>query len=322
MGDLAETISLLLPITENNTSHSLTWWINYLQDLKDLEESEKKARIINAWQSLDQKERFVFTKLITGGFRIGVSQNLVTRAIAEAFDIDKSVIAHRLMGDWHPDRISFQKLILEERHQDDHSKPYPFYLAHPIEDHPKELGSIKQWQIEWKWDGIRGQIIIRGGEVYIWSRGEELVTDKFPELHAFKSLPDGTVLDGEIIPYADGQPLSFALLQTRIGRKVLSKKILQEAPISFIAYDLLEWKGSDIRESPQEVRRSLLEELHERFTTIPTFILSPLISADSWDHLAQLRKKSREMLAEGMMIKHKDAAYEVGRKRGSWWKWR
>ncbi len=322
VGDLAETLSLLLPLTEDSQDHTLTYWINYLIDLKDQDESVKKEKILNAWQVLNKDERFIFTKIITGSFRIGVSQNLVTQAVAKSFDMDKTEVAHRIMGDWNPSEISFEELILSKNQADDLSRPYPFYLAHPIEKDLNELGDVSDWQIEWKWDGIRGQLINRKGEIFIWSRGEELVTEKFPELEAMAlQLPQGIVLDGEIIAYRNGEPLSFALLQTRIGRKNITKKILTEAPVSFIAYDILEHEGKDIRTMPIHARRALLEKLVFN-TPLECLVISAPLVGENWEELAIIREDSRKMKAEGFMLKHKDSTYEVGRKRGNWWKWK
>lgn len=322
VGDLAETLSLLLPLTPESQDSSLAYWINYLMDLENLEEEEKKEKILFAWKVLSKEERFVFTKIITGGFRIGVSQNLVTQAVADAFGMEKTEVAHRIMGDWDPSSIDFQSLILSKNLSDDLSRPYPFYLAHALDKEFGDLGELTNWQVEWKWDGIRGQLIRRKGETYIWSRGEDLVTEKFPELTEMaKSLPEGTVLDGEILCYADERPLPFSLLQTRIGRKNVSKKYLKEAPVSFIAYDVLELKGKDIRNLPIKERRRLLEALsinisHQKFR------ISPLVKANSWEHLQEIHRDSRKIMAEGFMLKHQDSPYEVGRKRGNWWKWK
>jgi DNA ligase-1 len=322
VGDLAETLSLLLPLTPESQDSSLAYWIDYLSSLERLEQEEKKDKILQAWKVLSKEERFVFTKIITGGFRIGVSQNLVTQAIADAFGMEKTEVAHRIMGDWDPSSIDFQSLILSKNLSDDLSRPYPFYLAHALDKEFGDLGELTNWQVEWKWDGIRGQLIRRKGETYIWSRGEDLVTEKFPELTEMaKSLPEGTVLDGEILCYADERPLPFSLLQTRIGRKNVSKKYLKEAPVSFIAYDVLELKGKDIRNLPIKERRRLLEALsinisHQKFR------ISPLVKANSWEHLQEIHRDSRKIMAEGFMLKHQDSPYEVGRKRGNWWKWK
>ncbi|WP_291783892.1 ATP-dependent DNA ligase [Cecembia sp.] len=322
VGDLAETISLLLPLNKSVRDYSLNHWIRYLAAMENKDEKEKKESILNAWEVLDTNERFVFIKIITGGFRIGVSQNLVTQAVANAYGMEKTEVAHRIMGDWDPQTTDFESLILSENISDDLSRPYPFYLAHSLEKNFSELGNIKDWQVEWKWDGIRGQLIKRKGETFIWSRGEELMTEKFPELVDLGvNLPDGTVLDGEILAFGKDRPLPFSLLQTRIGRKNLSKKNLQEAPVSFIAYDCLEWEGMDIRNRPIKERRLRLEELE---VTIPSnsLRLSPLVTASSWQALEELHQQSRSMMAEGFMLKHRESPYEVGRKRGNWWKWK
>ncbi|EKB47469.1 ATP-dependent DNA ligase [Cecembia lonarensis] len=322
VGDLAETIALLLPVQGQSQDLTLSHWIKYLVSLSDLEEPQKKEAIKYAWDNLDKHERFVFIKIITGGFRIGVSQNLVTQAVAAASGLEKTEVAHRIMGNWDPFQTSFEALILAKNQTDDLSRPYPFYLAHALDKSFSELGDIREWQVEWKWDGIRGQLIKRKGETFIWSRGEELVTEKFPELvDMAEHIPDGTVIDGEILAFGEDKPLPFALLQTRIGRKTLSKKILKEAPVSFIAYDCLEWQDQDIREKPIHERREILEILKKQFGE-NSFKLSPMVQANSWEELQLIHQKSRSMMAEGFMLKHRDSVYEVGRKRGSWWKWK
>jgi DNA ligase-1 len=322
VGDLAETIALLLPLPEKKSEFSLAYWIEFLKDLKALPEEEKKSNMISAWSILDKQERFIFNKIITGGFRVGVSQNLITQAIANVFEMEKSEVAHRLMGNWTPENTSFDKLILAKNFADDLSRPYPFYLAYPLEEGLESLGKIEDWQIEWKWDGIRGQIIQRAKEVFIWSRGEELVTEKFPELVEFSSkLPDGTVLDGEIIGFQDGTPLPFSLLQTRIGRKTVNKKLLLDAPVGFICYDVLEFEGRDLRDHSMLERRQILEQI-DKGIAASNFQISPFVEVQNWKEAAVLQKTSRSMLAEGFMLKKKTSSYEVGRKRGNWWKWK
>jgi DNA ligase-1 len=322
VGDLAETIALLLPPGNYSDSKSLSDWIKGLKSLENQTEEEKRAFILSAWDRLNQIERFVFNKLITGGFRIGVSQSLIIQALAQHFSLEKSQIAHALMGNWSPDQTLLGELLSPAGLSKDISKPYPFYLAHPIETPVSALGAIDEWIAEWKWDGIRGQLIRRENQTFIWSRGEELVNDKFPELLDLgEKLPNGTVLDGEIIGFKNGTPLPFSLLQTRIGRKNITKKQLQEAPVSFIGYDLLEWDGTDIRENSLQHRRKLLESLQLRLDHTH-FELSQQIQANSWGELAELRQNSRAYFAEGLMLKKANSGYETGRKRGNWWKWK
>ncbi len=324
VGDLAETISLILPPPTTTQDQSLAYWIDYLQALGPLDDDEKKARTVAAWRQMTQPETFVFTKLMTSSFRIGVSQNLVTRAVAEVYELDKTIVAHRLMGDWKPSTTTFENLILQHNAGDQLSRPYPFFLAHPTDaEQIASFGPVEDWQAEWKWDGIRSQVIVRGGKLYVWSRGEELITDKFPEFAPFETaLPDGTVIDGEILPYTLNQPLPFAALQTRIGRKNVTKSILKSAPVVLMAYDLLEWQGTDIREKPLSERRKLLEALQAQHGELPVFQLSVIVEADNWEALRELRERSREYYAEGFMLKRRASAYQVGRKRGDWWKWK
>ena len=324
VGDLAETVSLILPEpTETSDEKTLAEWFSALGELRNASDEEKKEFILNAWRQLSAFEIFVFNKLLMGSFRIGVSQTLVTRAIAETIDSTPAVISHRLMGSWEPSTTSYKDLIHSENAADEFSKPYPFYLSYAIQGTVDDLGSKSDWFAEWKWDGIRSQIIYRGGEIYIWSRGEELITDKFPELLILKEhLPEGTVLDGELICFGETKPLSFNILQTRIGRKNLTKKILEEAPAAFIAYDIMEFGGKDVRNEEQQTRRKILEGIVDSIGIPPIFKLSPLLEFSNWQELKDLHLRAREFAAEGFMLKNKKAKYLTGRKKGDWWKWK
>lgn len=324
VGDLGETISLVLPAYDNpGNEKSLASWFSYLNELPFLSEQLKKEHVVNAWKQLTRHEIFVFNKLLAGSFRIGVSQTLVVRAIAEATDVAPNIIAHRIMGKWLPSGTSYDELIYVQNQNDDASRPYPFYLAYAIDDDVSSLGNPADFFAEWKWDGIRSQIIHRNNELFIWTRGEELSTEKFPELHILKSLlPQGIVLDGEIVSYREGRPLPFNVLQTRIGRKNLTKQILQSAPVAFIAYDLLEFNGEDIRSLQQTERRKLLEEIFSKMPNNQWFIISGLLEFTGWDDLKLLHNQSRENAAEGFMLKRKSSTYQVGRRKGDWWKWK
>ncbi len=330
VGDLGETIALILPPSNAVSEKSLTHWMHYLIDLGDKTEEEKKLAVTSAWAELGTKERFVFNKLMSASFRIGVSEALIINALAKIYNTDAQVMAHRISGNWNPLNTTFHELAHGEHTDTDASKPYPFYLAYPLEELPDTLGQPEEWQAEWKWDGIRGQIVKRKGELFVWSRGEELITDKFPEYQKLqKVLPDGTVLDGEIICFINGKPLPFNILQTRIGRKNVSKKILHDAPAVFLSYDVLEYDGHDMRSTPQAERRLLLEKIVEqaRQTSEPAnndFVLqlSPLVEFTNWEQLTALRPESRLNASEGLMLKRKDSIYQAGRKRGDWWKWK
>ncbi len=354
VGDLAETIALVIPSNPTSTEKSLTQFMEEMIALKKKTDDEKKAYLYDNWKVLDYYERFVFTKLITGSFRIGVSQKLMTRALAKATEIDEDILAYKLMGNWNPDKISFQELILEENESDYLSKPYPFYLAYAIEGVVDDLGDVNDWSAEHKWDGIRSQVILRNDEIFVWSRGEELVTDKYPEFHEFIGvIPNGTVIDGEILPYPKGEIGTFNDLQKRIGRKSVSKNLLQKVPVILKAYDLLEWEGEDIREMAFIERKKLLEKLFhsvserscdaitsstleatgekpvpsastalgEGTAKVPLH-LSETIHFTSWEGAAKERERSREVHSEGLMLKRKDSPYLVGRKKGDWWKWK
>jgi DNA ligase-1 len=323
VGDLAETMSLLLPDGDNSSDTPLHVWIEErVLPLAKQSEAQQRATITTAWRTLGGTERFLLNKLITGAFRVGVSQQLVVRAVSRASGLDEGVIAHRLSGTWEPRGESFTRLVAAETSDTDVSKPYPFFLAYPIEDELDALGAPDEWQAEWKWDGIRSQVIRRDGRTFIWSRGEELVTDRFPEIAAAAEfLPDGTVLDGEIMPWKDAMPLPFAQLQRRIGRKTLGAKILAEVPVVLIAYDLLEIEGRDVRGEPLSWRRTRLEELLAA-TRSNVFVPSPVVSVATWDDARAAFAGAREKSAEGLMLKRRDAAYGVGRRKGGWWKWK
>lgn len=323
VGDLGETIALLLPPSAAaGQDRPLHYYIEKLRDLSAATLEEKKAFILDCWQTLNRDERFVFNKLITGGFRIGVSQQLLVQALARLLPLEPSQIAHQISGQWDPSSIDFSALFDRSHLHTDVSKPYPFYLAYAVDGDPTGLGDPAWWQAEWKWDGIRGQLIKRRQQGFVWSRGEELMTDKFPEYSSLlQQLPDGTVIDGEIMPSADGRPLPFSLLQTRIGRKNPGKKQLEAAPVAFFAYDLLEWQGRDLREEPLLKRRALLEALVSALAH-PRLHLSPIVPFASWEELRLQRGGAREAGAEGFMLKRKDSAYLSGRRRGDWWKWK
>jgi DNA ligase-1 len=323
VGDLSETIALVIPKSEKTEDFTLGYWIRYIGGLGNKTEEEKKTAIVHAWSVLTPQERFVFNKLSSSTFRVGVSQNLIIRALSIFTGKDANTIAHRLMGNWNMNTATFYDLVLAEDSIQDISKPYPFFLAYAVEGSPAELGQPSEWQAEWKWDGIRAQLILRSGRIFIWSRGEDLMNGRFPELEAMAGiLEDGTVIDGEILPYRNGQVLPFNILQTRIGRKTLSPKILKDAPVVLFAYDLLEYHGKDIRSWPLEERQKLLAEVVENANFKPYLQLSPAVEFDEWETLAEARKGSREKMSEGIMLKRKSASYQVGRKKGDWWKWK
>lgn len=342
VGDLAETIALVLPegIREGATSGAADiplheWVERRILPLGDMTEAEQRDTVLAAWRELSGMERYIWNKLITGAFRVGVSEQLVVRALARASGVEEGVIAHRLGGNWTPTPEGFAALVAIDAADADESRPYPFFLAYALEDELPALGEPHAWQAEWKWDGIRAQVIRRGGRTYVWSRGGELVTDRFPELvAAAERLPDGTALDGEIMPWSSGEALPFAQLQRRIGRKKLGPKILAEVPVVLVTYDLLELGGRDLRGEPLRERRRLLDQLlADEGTQTPasrpdlapapaTFIPSPIVAMTTWDDAIASHATSRERRAEGLMLKRLDSAYGVGRRKGSWWKWK
>jgi DNA ligase-1 len=323
VGDLAETISLLVPPASISTDRPLSEWIEqWLLPLGKMDESAQRERVREAWAEMDARQLFVWNKLVTGAFRVGVSHRLVVRALAQASGMDSKVIAHRLMGDWLPTAAFYTALMSPDKREEDISRLYPFFLAHMLAEIPEQLGEVRDWQAEWKWDGIRSQLIRRGGRTFLWSRGEELVTDRYPEIRAVgERLPDGTVLDGEILPWTAGAPLPFAELQRRIGRKTLGRKLLEEVPVVLVAYDLLELEGQDVRGEPLSWRRERLENVVTAVNA-PALQISPLVEAQDWNQLAQFRAESRRRRVEGIMLKRRGSPYRVGRQRGDWWKWK
>jgi DNA ligase-1 len=323
VGDLAETITLVLPPSTRANDMPLHVWVQEnLLPLRGKTEEIQRQEVISAWQQMDKTQCFVWNKLITGGFRVGVSQKLVTRALSQFSGIDQAAIAHRLMGNWTPSPDTYRQILSTDTADADISRPYPFYLAYPFDQEIKELGDTRFWQIEWKWDGIRAQLIKRNAQVFIWSRGEELVTQKFPEIQAAgQKLPDGTVIDGEILAWNDNRPLHFSKLQRRIGRKNISRKILDTVPVILMAYDLLELNGKDVRERELKWRSKNLAGLISKVSDL-RLICSPIVSGTSWNTLIRAKNEARSRGVEGLMLKRLSSTYRVGRKRGDWWKWK
>ena len=324
VGDFAETMALLLPPYGSSTDRPLHYWVEErLLPLRDKEEALQREELLRAWREMDRGQRYVWNKLITGAFRVGVSQNLVVRALSVVSGVDEPVIAHRLMGSWEPSAAFYQRLLSQDTRDADFSRPYPFFLAHPLEAEVSSLGELQDWLAEWKWDGIRAQLIRRAGLTFLWSRGQELITELFPELSKFAALlPAGTVIDGEIVPWKGEMPLAFPQLQRRIGRKTVDSKTLREVPVVFLAYDLLEHEGVDTRGQELRWRRTRLAELIERTPAGGLLKLSPVVEAPSWEALTAAREQARLRGAEGLMLKRLSSPYRVGRQRGDWWKWK
>ncbi len=322
VGDLAETIALLLPPATQGHTPTLTETITSLTTLAGQPPEMRRAAVLDAWRNLPATERFLYNKLLTGGFRMGVAQGLMTRALSQATGVDDATLAHRLMGDWNPATTDFATLIAAATSLDT-AQPYPFALASPLEAAPETLGPPGDWLAEWKWDGIRGQLIHRPPTFALWSRGEDLITTRFPEFAPLADyLPPGTVLDGEILVWGDGIPLPFAALQTRIGRKTVPKKLLAEAPARFLVYDLLEQGGIDLRTTPLSDRRAALETMLEALPHGLPIEISPAVPIPDWGTLAETRLTARDRLSEGLMLKRASSTYHTGRKRGDWWKWK
>jgi len=358
VGDLAEMLALILPEGGVGQEVSLDEWMRErLIPLPSLDEEERYARLKRWAGELPADERLAFFKLITGELRVGVSRLMVVKALAEVAGVDEARMAQRLIGYAQARRIpvagDFEALIGEVGHAEaqalDAGKPYPFYLAQswtrPLADMLPALGPPSEWIVEWKYDGIRAQLLKRSEAWRLWSRGEELISDAYPDLAPLaRALPCGVAIDGELVvlipPEGDYEAESldglatFASLQQRLGRKVVSEKTMRELPVAFIAYDLLESEGRDIRGEPQHVRRALLEESVRRLFAeakargerLPLRI-SPTVSAAAWEAFAQKRDEARALLREGLMLKARDGAYGIGRRKGGdradvWWKWK
>ena len=323
-GDFAELVALALDAIEPGVPEpdlSLTEWVEQrLMPLQRAELAAQRERVMRWWRGLPRSERFILNKLLTGEFRVGVAQTLVVRALAEAIGAEPTVVAARMMGDWTPSASWFAGLRTPSAAAQDPSQPYPFFLAAPLEGVPQELGDRADWLVEWKWDGIRAQLVRRGGQTWLWSRGEELVTHRFPEIAAAAThLPDGTVLDGEILAFQDGRPLPFSALQQRISRQKQVAQIMRAVPVVFVAYDVLEAGGQDVRGEPLSSRRERLLSLVAGESVLR---LSPEVDAPGWEALAALRLESRARGVEGFILKRRDAEYGVGRRKGAWWKWK
>jgi DNA ligase-1 len=335
VGDLAETIALLLPPGTGVSDLSFCDFVERaVLGLKNLAPEALKDALATTWTGLDQEQKFIFNKLITGAFRVGVSQSLVVNALAQVSGVEGATITHRLMGEWQPTAEFYLNLISADAGEGDISRPYPFYLASPLSDVPESLGAVGDFVCEWKWDGIRAQIIKRGGRVFIWSRGEELVTERFPELAlAGARLPEGSAVDGEILAFKEGDVMPFSQLQLRIGRKTVSKKLLADVPVVFMAFDLLEYEGNDLRHLHLQERRARLTTLLTpgacasdgpscRGALDSALRVSPELEAKDWPALRNMQGLSRKLKVEGIMLKRCDSIYGVGRKRGDWWKWK
>jgi DNA ligase 1 len=350
VGDLGETLALLLPAAPNPQPLPLAQLVEErLLPLAQATTAEQRALLRRTWSEVDTPQCFLWHKLITGNFRVGVSRALVVRALANVATVDPATMAHRLMGEWRPTSHGYQQLLAADTPEDNATRPYPFFLASPIQDPGSALGEAGDWLVEWKWDGIRAQLLHRHGHTTLWSRGEEIITHTFPEVaEAAASLPDGIVLDGELLAWRGEKPLSFAHLQRRLNRRAAHASLQAEVPVVFMAYDLLEQDGHDCRSRPLAERRVQLESLLERVQSLdrsaprraPRMVqpdlflaepipaprlylrISPLLAIHSWDELAGLQAAARVGGTEGLMLKRRDSSYGTGRQRGAWWKWK
>jgi DNA ligase-1 len=318
---------------------SLAVWVERLLLLPTWDRERQRTAVFRWWGELEGTERFLLNKLMTGEWRVGVSHRLVVRAVAMAAGLEEPVVAQRLAGEWWPSEAWYRDVVraagtdvsgggqiggTRSGGDTEMGRPYPFFLASPLEGAPEELGEIGEWLAEYKWDGIRAQVIRRGGRVWVWSRGDELVTDRFPEIRdAAARLPEGTALDGEVLAWRGGV-LPFSVLQRRIGRLELTPSVLSSAPVAFVAFDLLERDGEDWRGKPLRERRVGLEEVLAGVSGRggDRLVVSPRLDVRTWGDVAETRRLSREKLVEGIMLKRLESPYQIGRKRGDWWKWK
>jgi DNA ligase-1 len=333
VGDGAETAALVLDQVGASPAEEIplaSWVEQRILPLRQMDAITQQTRVTGWWRELDRLQRFMLLKLLTGELRVGVSQTLVVRALAHAAQLPVPTIAARLMGDWTPSPEWFAALLSHEQTHDDRSRPYPFFLASPLEADESTLGDPAGWLVEWKWDGIRAQLLARGGAVHLWSRGEELITHRFPEIAAAATrLPDGTVLDGEVLAFRHDRPLPFSMLQQRIGRQKQVAQLARTVPVVFMTYDILEDAGLDIRALPLQERRARLETVlapaggDTDHSAAPGVLrVSPTVAGATWEALAGIRAGSRDRGVEGLMLKRLTSAYGVGRRRGEWWKWK
>ena len=323
-GDFGELVALALDAVPPGPPEPdlplATWVEDRLLPLQSADPAAQRSMVIRWWLGLPRAERFLLNKLLTGEFRVGVSHTLVVRALATAAGSEPTIVAARLMGDWSPSAEWFTGVTATERASTDASQPYPFYLASPLEGDPAALGDPPAWLVEWKWDGIRAQLIRRASATWLWSRGEELITQRFPEIAAAAThLPDGTVLDGEVLAFKDGRPMPFSALQQRIGRQKQIAQVMRTVPVVFVTYDVLELAGRDIRDEPLHTRRQALASLIAGDSVLR---LSEEVTFAHWTDLAGLRLQSRERGVEGVILKRRDSLYGVGRRKGAWWKWK
>ena len=322
-GDLAETISLLLPVAKAPKEFSLTEWITRIREWAGVSETGLKQQLRQAWDELPDADRLPFHKLLTGGMRLGVSRSLVFKGLAQSIGVEPAQVALRLSGAWHPDDYTWDELLNPTR-DSNQQQPYPFFLAHALEEGPESLSGLPaDWFAEWKWDGIRAQLLHHSHTVQLWSRGEELITYAFPEFQLLSDrLPDGCVLDAELLAFKLGKPMDFQDLQARLGRKSASNALIRRVPTLLMAYDLLELEGRDLRQEPLMTRRNLLGHLVEAVQMPGLLRLSPEVPFTQWQDLRIARQSSRDQGSEGLMIKRKSSPYGVGRKRGDWFKWK
>ncbi len=324
VGSSTETIALIVPGAGGSSARGLQALVEErLLPMQDAGEDQRRAWVDETWREMDERQRFVWNRMLTGGFRAGVARETVIRALGELAGLDVNVIAHRLMAPWEPTAEFFRRLLSPDGSDAEVSRPYPFHLACTLDAMPETLGLRRQWCAEWQWDGMRAQALRRGGTAFLWSRGGELINRVFPELEeAAADLPDGTAIDGEILPWKGGGPLPCGFLQKRIGRPAAHRKRLEEIPAVFMAFDLLEWGGRDIRQAPLRERRVALERLLAQVGTTERLLLSPVLTDVSWEDLTARRRHCRDMQAGGLMLKRIDSPYEAGRPRDSWWTWK
>ena len=324
VGDLAETIALILPPPTGQAEQGLSHWIETITELKGRASEAQKALVFKSWEVLDKAERFQFNKLVTGSFRVSVSQRLMTRALSLATGMPETVLAHRISGGWDPESTAFQDLVREQSPTEEAGRPYPFQRIHPLEEGPNVLGETSGYLIDWKWEGIRCQLIRRSSNSFIWSEKGELITGAFPAIaSALDNFPEGLVLDGEIVIMQDAGVGPASGIEKRLGMKKPGPKALRELPAAFIAFDILEREGTDLRDRPLlERKQQLLDLAGQVDATGEVILFSDPLPVNDWADVAGFRAEARNMRADGLLIKKRELPYRSGDVEGPWLHWK
>ncbi|QDK34366.1 cisplatin damage response ATP-dependent DNA ligase [Sphingomonas sp. IC081] len=322
VGDTAETASLLWPGPESAEDPPTV--SEAVDTLSRMTRANVMTELPPLLDRLDADQRYALLKLATGAMRIGISARLAKTAFAQAFDVAVEDVEEHWHGQQPPYAALFDWAAHGAQAPSTEDLPLfrPFMLAHPLE--AAEL-DLSDYAAEWKWDGIRVQVVRVNGETRVYSRSGDDISGSFPEIA--QALHVDAVLDGELLVRGshqgreEGGAASFNALQQRLGRKTVSKTMLAEYPAFVRLYDVLILEREDLRPLPWSERRARLEALIRRLDP-DHFDLSMVIPAATFAELATIREKAREDAIEGVMLKRRDSAYVAGRKTGLWYKWK